>query len=294
MSESPSPRAIVECLFPQLQVAAAYADRIQSQIAILPAKGEGDNFFAAALTDADLAIQNLVEVALLANFPHIRFYGEEYEQSRNTKYFRAIDLGSAGDYLVTLDPIDGTQFYLDGHSNYQIILSILNWDDFEAVIAISPAQNTYYYALRGAGAYQGALQQSLEDCKPLRVGQPKPTILLGWGMSALESKLQQLDYEVIDIANAYSREIQISNLNGILTGDITGAAIASGKFIDGAALAFLASEAGCIVTTHDGSVLPPLHTCKDYSLPGLLIASSASIHQHLLTAVQSVTNLTQP
>jgi 3'-phosphoadenosine 5'-phosphosulfate (PAPS) 3'-phosphatase len=34
-------------------------------------------------------------------------------------------LGDKNDYLVTLDPIDGTQFYLDGHSNYQIILSVL-------------------------------------------------------------------------------------------------------------------------------------------------------------------------
>lgn len=289
MSETPSPRAIVENLFPHLQVAAAYADRIQSKIAALPAKGEGDNFFAAALTDADLAIQNLVEVALLANFPHSRFYGEEYEQSRNTKYFRAIDLGGEGDYLVTLDPVDGTQFYLDGHANYQIILSILNWDDFEAVIAISPAQNTYYYALRGEGAFQGALNQNLAACKPLRVGQPKPTILLGWGMSALQPRLKQQDYEVIDIANAYSREIQVPNLNGILTGDIAGAAIASGKFIDGAALAFLAREAGCIVTTHSGSVPPPLHTCKDYSLPGLIVAASESVHQHLLAAVQSLT-----
>lgn len=288
MSETSSPRAIVESLFPHLQVAAAYADRIQSKIAALPAKGEGDNFFAAALTDADLAIQNLVEVALLANFPHIRFYGEEYEQSRNTKYFRAIDLGGDGDYLVTLDPIDGTQFYLDGHANYQIILSILNWDDFEAVIAISPAQNTYYYALRGEGTCQGVLNQNLAACKPLRVGQPKPSILLGWGMSALQSRLKQQDYEVIDIANAYSREIQVPNLNGILTGDIAGAAIASGKFIDGAALAFLAREAGCIVTTHNGSVPPPLHTCKDYSLPGLIIAASESVHQHLLAAVQSL------
>lgn len=288
MSETPSPRAIVESLFPHLQVAAAYADRIQSEIAALPAKGEGDNFFAAALTDADLAIQNLVEVALLANFPYIRFYGEEYEQSRNTKYFRAIDLGGDGDYLVTLDPIDGTQFYLDGHANYQIILSILNWDDFEAVIAISPAQNTYYYALRGEGTFQGALNQNLAACKPLQVGQPKPTILLGWGMSALQSRLKQQDYEVIDIANAYSREIQVPNLNGILTGEIAGAAIASGKFIDGAALAFLAREAGYIVTTHHGSVPPPLHTCKDYSLPGLIVAASESVHQHLLAAVQSL------
>jgi 3'-phosphoadenosine 5'-phosphosulfate (PAPS) 3'-phosphatase len=74
-------------------VAAAYARFLQPMIAVLPAKEQGENFFAAALTDADLSIQNLVEVALLGTFPQIRFYGEEHEHSSNTKYFRAIDLG---------------------------------------------------------------------------------------------------------------------------------------------------------------------------------------------------------
>lgn len=287
MSQTLTPRLILETLLPHLQVAAAYACQIQPAIAVLPAKEQGDNFFAAALTDADLAIQNLVEVALLGTFPQIRFYGEEYEQSSNTKYFRAIDLGSEGDYLVTLDPIDGTQFYLDGHSNYQIILSILNWDDFEAVIALSPAQKVYYYALRGGGAFRGTLEQALDACMPLQVMQPKPTVLLGWGMGALQPRLKQ-HYEVIDVAASYSRAVQIPNLNGILSGELTGAVIRAGKFIDGAALAFLSREAGCIVTTHDGSPLPPLHTCKDYSLPGLIVASTTSVHQHLLEAVQSL------
>lgn len=287
MTKTLTPRLILETLLPQLQVAAAYSHQIQPQIAVLPAKELGNNFFAAALTDADLAIQNLVEVALLANFPQIRFYGEEFEQSGNTKYFRAIDLGTEGDYLVTLDPIDGTQFYLDGHSNYQIILSILNSDDYEAVIALSPAQNTYYYALRGEGAFQGTLGQSLAACTPLQIEQPKPKILLGWGMDAIQPILKQ-HYKVIAVATAYSRDVQIPNLNGILTGEIAGAAIASGKFIDSAALAFLAREAGCIVTTHDGSALPPLHTCQDYSLPGLIVATSTVVHQHLLEAVQSL------
>lgn len=287
MSQLLTPRLILETLLPNLKVAAAYARQIQRAIAALPAKVQGDNFFAAALSDADLAIQNFIEVTLLGTFPQIRFYGEEYERSSNTKYFRAIDLGDRGDYLVTLDPIDGTQFYLDGHSNYQIILSILDRDDFAAVIALSPSQNTYYYALCGEGTYQGTLEQSLSDCTPLRVTQPKPIILLGMRMGALQPVLEQY-YHVINIATAYSRQVQIPNLNGILSGEIAGAVIESGKFIDGAALAFLAREAGCIVTTHNGSPPPPLHTCQDYSLPGLVLATSPSVYQHLLEAVQSL------
>ncbi|MEH1874492.1 inositol monophosphatase family protein [Nostoc sp.] len=286
MSTTPTTRLILETLLPHLKVAAAYARFLQPKIAALPAKEQGSNFFSAALTDADVAIQNLVEVVLLGTFPEIRFYGEEYESSNNTKYFRATDLGSEGDYLVTLDPIDGTKFYIDGHSNYQIILSILNSDDFEAVIAISPAQNTYFYALRGEGAFKGTLEMSLEACAPLHITSAKPAILLGWGMNAIAHLLKDR-YKVIDIATDYSSDIEIPNLNGILSGDLSGAVIKSGKFLDSAGLAFIAKEAGWIVTTVDGSTLPPLHTCENYSLPGLIIAASKSVHQDLLKAMQS-------
>lgn len=286
MLTTPTPRLILETLLPHLKVAAAYAHQIQRSLTALPDKQSGDNFFSAALTDADLAIQNLVEIVLLGTFPQIRFYGEEHEQSRNTKYFRSTALGPQDDYLVTLDPIDGTKFYLDGHSNYQIILSILNADDFEAVLAISPNQNIYFYALRGEGAFSGTLGMELEDCSPLQLTSSNKTVLLGWGMSDLAPALKD-QYEVIDIATDYSSDIQIPNLNGILNGDLIGAVIKSGNFIDGAALAFLAKEAGCIVTTLDGSTVPPLHTCLDYKLPGLIVATSKTVHQHLIEAALS-------
>jgi myo-inositol-1(or 4)-monophosphatase len=285
MPQSPPPRLILETLLPHLRIAAKYARQIQSQIMARPEK-DGGNFFATALSDADLSVQTLVEVALLGHFPNIRFYGEEYEQSYNTQYFRAIDLGEAGDYLVTLDPIDGTQFYLDGHPNYQIILGVLNTDEFEAAIALTPAQNTYCYALRGQGIWQGSLANDLEVCYPLRLKPPEPAILLGWGMEAIAPHLKDY-YRVISVANDYSKEVCIPNVSGILTGALTGVITRAGKFIDGAALGFLAQEAGCIVTTHTGEPLPPLRDCNDYSRPGLVMATSEEVHQDLLMAIEA-------
>ncbi|MCS6814008.1 MAG: inositol monophosphatase family protein [Cyanobacteria bacterium] len=287
MTLTPTPWGILETLFPYLRVAAAYANHIQSRIVARPAKDGYDNFFGAALSDADLSIQTMVEVALLGTFPDIRFYGEEHEQSYNTKYFRAIDLGEKDDYLVTLDPIDGTQSYLDGHSNYQIILTVLNRDEFEAAIAITPAQGTYYYALRGKGCWQGTLDDGLESAQPLRVGTIGNTVLLGWGMEALALTLQE-HYHVIDIATSYSTMVQIPNVNGMLSGELAGAVIRAGKFIDGAAIAFLAEEAGAIVTTLTGEPPPPLYTCQNYERPGLVIAASPTVHEHLLAAARQV------
>jgi fructose-1,6-bisphosphatase/inositol monophosphatase family enzyme len=300
MSVNPSPREILATLLPHLRLAAGYARQIQTKIATLPAKGAGDNFFAAALTDADLSIQTLVEVALLAKFPRLSFYGEEYEQSRNTKYFGSTTLGRQDDYLITLDPIDGTKFYLDGFDNYQIILSILNRDHFEAAIAISPAQDCYYYALRGEGIYRGSLDADLDDCIPWRlidgedrrenktIINPKPVILLGWGMAHLKPALID-KYQVIDLENCYSSEIKLPNYNGIFSGDIIGWATKRGKFIDSAAIAFMSQEAGCIVTDFNGLSLASLHTCQDYSYNGAVVGASKKVHQDLLSACQNCT-----
>ncbi|MBF2046808.1 MAG: inositol monophosphatase family protein [Leptolyngbya sp. IPPAS B-1204] len=281
----PTPRKILESLLPHLRVAAAYARQIQAQIVAHPAK-QADNFFAAALSDADLSIQTFVEVALLGLFPNIRFYGEEYEKSYNTKYFRAIDLGPQDDYLVTLDPIDGTQFYLDGHSNYQIILTVLNQDDYEAVLAITPAQYTYCYALRGQGCWQGHLDDPLDACQPLQISQPDSTLFLGWAMGHLTPFLSDR-YRVIDIATSYSNQVQVPLINGMLSGEVAGVVLKAGQWIDSAALAFMAKEAGGLVTTLEGEALPPLSTCQDYRRSGLIIAASPSVHQDLLAAVQA-------
>lgn len=285
MMQNPTPWQILDALFPTLKLAAFYARQIQPRIASRPAKeGYANNIFGAALSDADLSIQTMVEVALLGSFPDIRFYGEEHEQSYNTKYFRAIDLGAPGDYLVTLDPIDGTRFYLDGHNNYQIILGILNADEFEAVIALTPSQNRFDYALRGKGMYGGSLDGNLQDAAPIHLGAPTDKILLGNGLTFLQSPLSQ-NYTIIDIATGYSQDEQIPNVNGVLSGEVSAAVIRGGKFIDGAALGFLAQELGHIVTTHDGAAPPPLHDCKNYERPGLVMAATKEMHQAILGAI---------
>lgn len=285
MSTNPTPRRILQVLLPHLRIAAGYAQHIQAKITSLPAKDTGSNILTAALTDADLSIQTLVEVAILGTFPNIAFYGEEYEQSRNTKYFSSTKLGTKDDYLITLDPIDGTKYYLDGFDNYQIILSILNADSYEAAIAISPGQDCYYYTIKNQGVYKGNLNQDLDDCSLLKITNPHPAILLGWGMAYLKPALQD-KYQVIDLENLYSSSKKMPNYNGIFSGDLIGWITKRGKFIDSAALAFMAQENGCIVTGFDGLPLPPLHTCKNYTYSGAIIANSASLHQDLLAACQ--------
>ena len=280
----PQPLEILQTLLPHLRAAAGYAVHLQSQITSLPDKDAGGNILSAALSDADLSIQTLVEVALLGTYPELAFYGEEYQQSRNTKYFSATQLRS-NNYLITLDPIDGTKYYLDGFDNYQIILGVLNPTEYEAVIAVSPGQNRYYYGLKGRGVYEGELERDLNECHKLAIANSSPNILLGWGMAYLKPFLQD-KYQVIDLENCYSSQTQFPNYNGIFTQDLCGWVTKRGKFIDSAALAFLAKENSCIVTGLDGLPLPPLNTCEDYSYTGALVARNPEIHRDLLAAYQ--------
>ena len=289
MSPQPTPQEILQTLLPHLRVAAGYARQIQTKITSLPAKATGNNILAAALTDADLSIQTMVEVALLGTYPQLAFYGEEYEQSRNTKYFTSTELTN-DNYLITLDPIDGTKYYLDGFDNYQIILSILSANAYEAVIAVSPARQSYYYTIKERDlpqqtVYQGNLNQDLAECTPLTITNPYPAVLLGWGMGHLKSVLSE-QYEVIDLENCYSSSVQSPNYNGIFSGDLSGWITKRGKFIDSAALAFMAEQNGAIVTGFDGLPLPPLSSCNDYSYNGAIVANTPQLHQDMLAACQ--------
>ena len=287
MSDRPTPRHVFTTLLPHLRVAAAYSREIQSRIVAQPDKTEmpADNIFATALSDADLSIQTFVEVLLLGLFPKLRFYGEEFEKTYNTKYFRAIDLGEAGDYLLTLDPIDGTRFYLDGFDNYQIILTAIDVDEYAGVLAISPAQHRYYYTLRGEGTFMGSLDAEFEACQRLHVSdfQRTQTLFFGWGMEVIANQLSDR-YTSLYAHRDYSADQRIPTVNGLLAGEIDGLGLSRGKWIDSAALSFMAQEMGYIVTDLAGQPLAPIAAYKNYQRSGILVGATPEIHQDLVHA----------
>ena len=280
-------KEILIALLPFLKAAGAYANQIQQRIASHPDKFDGDHLFANALTDADLSIQTFMEVTLLAKFPNARFYGEEYEKSYNTKYFRAIDLGPQGDYLITLDPIDGTRYYMDGHPNYLIILTVLNADGFEAAIALSPANNRYYYSLRNQGTFVGSMEDDLDQCKPLKIDEPGNKVLLGWALSDIADQVRP-HYPVINLKTDYSPDHPVPPINGLLTGEVAGVILAKAQFIDTAALAWMAAGMGYHLTTYDGRPLPPPSACEDYRYAEIIVSATEAMQQKLVEIMKSV------
>ena len=117
-----TPIQIIETLLPTIKLAGRYACNIQSQIRTQPEKSEyGENFYATALSDADLTVQTTIELAMLAHFPDIAFFGEEYEKSYNTKYFSSTTFPDEDELFVTLDPIDGTRVTNNSSSSGKVV-----------------------------------------------------------------------------------------------------------------------------------------------------------------------------
>lgn len=278
-----APLDIIEALLPTLKLAGDYACMIQTQVQAQPEKTEyGDNFYGTALTDADLTIQTTIELAMLAQFPQLHFFGEEYEKSHNTKYFKSIGFGSEDDLLVTLDPIDGTRAYLDGLPCFSIILTIIRGRKYEAVFVLQPQRKHYCYALRGKGAFIADLKTDFSSAKPLKLANLNSNQLyLSFALKE-QKQLFEPDFTTWCSASDYSPNQVIPDYLDFIQGKLAGFVIAQGNLIDSAAFAFIAREAGAIVTHFDGTDFEPFNQVKNMRIKGLVIAANQQIHQQIL------------
>lgn len=277
-------REIVEFTLPLLKIAARYTARIQPAISSHPEKESADNPFAAALSDADLSVQTFIEVALLSRFPGLRFHGEEYALSHNTKYFPGIDLGGAGELLALLDPVDGTRLYVDQQQGYQTLFSLITPESYEAVIALTPRRNSFMYTLRDVGTFIGSFDDDLDSCKRVVLSSDSRSIFLG--LNATVPREQFPEYTFFDVLNDYSSDLEMDNMTAILDGKFAAIVLQSGQLIDNVALLFMAQEAGAIVSTFDGEPLPPPSAAINYRIERLLAATSSELNGRLVAALR--------
>lgn len=285
---SPSDRAlsILERLLPHLRAGADYAARIQHRIAHQPDKVAPDgNSFAAALSDADISIQTAIEVAVLAAFPEARFFGEEYASSVNTKYLS----GSwwedeREEWVFLLDPIDGTRYYLD-QGEFQVIFSIASPSHYEASIFLFPRRKKILYALQGKGAFLGGWDESsLRGFAPYRM---KPTDApVFFSRTRYSEGVTFGSRGLFDLERDYRPGPETPIYTGLFFGELSGVVMNGGQLIDGAAAAFVASEAGATVTTHEGDPLPePRSAGESRAFGGLVIAETRELHSEILRAL---------
>jgi myo-inositol-1(or 4)-monophosphatase len=279
-----TPYSILETLHPILLDSARYAQLLQSRIHSVEEKEGATNIFAAALSDADLSVQAAVELVLLARFPTIPFFGEEWKSSRNTKYLAGTHFVEGCELLITLDPIDGTRPYLDGHAHYQIILTVVTRDGFEAVMVVFPSFGDYVYALRGKGAFRGSFDTPLDKAERWEKGTLPHEIFLSAEYEDLVEPLSR-SFKEVHTSAGYSRDRECPYLSATLRRKLCGGMIPFSQVIDGAALAFVAAEMGFTVTSLDGGPLARPADYEDLILPGVIVGGSEEVVETLRRAL---------
>ncbi len=277
MAEPVSPAALIDWALPLIQQAGRYALQIQKQIGIQPAKSQYSSPFAQALTDADLSIQTQIEIALLADYPELSFFGEEEDQSYNAKYF-----ANTSPYWVLLDPVDGTRFYMDGQNNFNIILSLLGPEGFEGAIVALPGLNQIFYADRQRGAW---VQKEGSVPQPLQLAATEPLIITYQGQEIR----QQVEpaFQVVDISQDYSPAKGCLGVSAVLLGQACGIYGRNSALIDWGAIAYIVEQAGGRVSDRTGSTVSLAGADPRFRYSSLVTAVDPQIHEQIMARLSS-------
>lgn len=280
MSDSPPVREMVEYFLPVLVMAGDYALAIQPHIKG-PELKTGQNAWTQAVTDADLSIQNFVEVASLARYPEAAFFGEEHSQSLNDKYF-----ASTAPTLISLDPVNGTFLYKNQMDGWDIVLSIAHHHKLIAAISYMPAKGIFYLAAEGFGALTGNSEcHQLSDMQPLQTI-PGSRVCLTYQIPEVNQRLQSA-FDSFDIVTDYDPARCLDNLNDLFTGKLDAFACRQGDFLDWGATAYIVSTAGGCATTLDGQLLPVFDEFNPLSTADMLVTSNQKVHQEILKLLNS-------
>ena len=214
--------SLVEFYLPVLVTAGDYARQIQADIEVHTAKA-GANAWTQALTDADLMVQHYVEISTLARDPTLAFFGEEHQQSANTKYFP--DRAST---TVHLDPINATYLYQHQRDGWDIILSIREADRLVAAISYMPVRERFYLAVDGCGALTGDRHAlSLTSMQPLQT-RPGSGLCLTYRAPEVHAKAAGA-FECFDIVTDDDPDRGVDNLNDLFTGKLDAFACEAGR-----------------------------------------------------------------
>ncbi|MEE4376121.1 MAG: inositol monophosphatase family protein [Candidatus Competibacteraceae bacterium] len=272
---------------PLMVTAGDYALQIQSRIENRNKAGE--NAFSQALTDADLSVQNFIEIATLARFPEIAFYGEEEEQSLNAKYF----VGDA-DYKLFLDPINGTRFYQDQLPLFDIIISLNYRGEYAAGISYVPGTETFYLGFKDDGAYTVSKQEVMQGVayRPLQVPVGGGT-LVTLNCPQLKQALGN-DFNVLDAVQDYDPACCEIATFSVFTGAIGGFLGYNCSYLDSGVIAFIASLAGAIVTDFAGNPVTAFSQVSLGRIPQLVVTRDPELHSQVLERIADCAELRNP
>lgn len=275
-------------LLPHILIAGNYANKIQEYIQPQTDKVDDSgnpyqSAFTEALTDADLSIQNYIELILLNKYSDISFYGEEEDSSLNAKYFQ-----KDAELKVTLDPIDGTLFYKNKLPLYSVIMTVCSKTEMLAVCIFKPAIKTCYFGVRGEGTYKLTTEnmEAKELGEKISLSEKTDTVLL-YKCSKEKEKLSG-KYFTFDFAEDYKNQTDwkddfVNILNSTTLAVVTSYPL----LIDSGAIAFLVREAGGYVSDFSGKELDDKIAIENYKYENLIMAVSKNVGKEILKIINN-------
>tara|TARA_R110002111_G_scaffold230228_2_gene291418 strand:- start:105 stop:914 length:810 start_codon:yes stop_codon:yes gene_type:complete len=99
------------------------------------------------VTEADLAMQTALELALAEAYPDIAFLSEEMETMQQQ------NLAQSDTPFWCLDPVDGTSNFAAGIPYFCVSLALIQDGEIEFGVVYDPIRQECFFAQRGQGAY---------------------------------------------------------------------------------------------------------------------------------------------
>jgi myo-inositol-1(or 4)-monophosphatase len=124
--------------------AAQEAGRIASKFADTNAKVWEKPGGAGPVTEADLAVNKMLETELLAARPDYGWLSEESVHN---------DARQKTDRVFIVDPIDGTRSFIEGSDTWAHSLAVAEKGEVVAAVVYLPKRRKIYTAARGQGAF---------------------------------------------------------------------------------------------------------------------------------------------
>jgi myo-inositol-1(or 4)-monophosphatase len=217
------------------------------------------------VSEADIAVDNLLRARLLAIVPDAGWLSEETEDDRTQR-----DKPLA--WIV--DPIDGTRAYISGRTDWTISVALVE-DGRPSVAALyAPVTEEMFLAVRGQGAtLNGALMrvQDEDTLTGAKLAGPKRYL----------DRLERITPSILPQTKVHSLALRIAR---VAHGDFD-AAFASGGSHDWdlAAADLLVHEAGGLLTDLSGR---SLRYNRPHVVHGALVAAGPARHGTLIALVR--------
>lgn len=220
-----------------------------------------------ALSDIDLATQEVILLALAEYFPFVRL--EPEETTPTVERFAA----NRSRYSVVVDPIDGTLNYLSNKEHYAVAIGLVENVQYVASVVYFPAQGTLYRAVRDEGCRVQC------DGRTRRAGRAAAPDVVFRDAAASESMIQTVETLGYSVVRSGS---SIVDTTCVATGAARAAVYQRQPSIRRCIGALISREAGGFLTDMHGRTYDC--TWPD-TLDSLLVARERKTGERLLSAL---------